>query len=251
MGKLPIHEQPFQCWDMDFVGPLLKTPRGNGLIYSLTDPLSEWVEAYPVPDQTAKTPAEVLSRENVCRYGILEVLHSHPDRNCYCLKNYTPAWISDEVAVPRTILCSMGKCIGMSLSPAMEIEAEYQTNWNEKLHIALAEIRTTSCTTTGETPFSVIFGFTCRKEAHINGTGKISQLKEKEATAFSTTLSYLRQLHMKVQNWIVQKCRHESLLPERNVRFSRFTLGEKVWIYNPKKPKGTAKKLVGEGFQGP
>jgi hypothetical protein len=130
---------------------------------------------------------------------------------------------------------------------AMEIEAEDPTDWDEKLSIAFVAIQTTSTTTTGETPFSVIFGFSRRNKADMIGTGKLNRLKGKEAKDFSAKLSSLSQLHTKVRNRIIKKRQHESLLREVHLR----SIFQKMWIYHPKKPKGSAKKLVGERFQGP
>ena len=134
---------------------------------------------------------------------------------------------------------------------AMEIEAQDQTDWDEKLPIALAAIRTTSSTTTGETPFSIIFGFTCRNKADMISSGKLNPPKGQAAKEFSAKLSSLNQLHTKVRDRIIKKRQQESRRRKPNVRFSHFKLREKVWIFYPKKQKGTAKKLVEERFCGP
>lgn len=209
---------------MNFVGPLPKIPRGNKFIFSLTDSLSKWVEAFPVPDQTAKTTAEVLLREVICRYGIPEVLHSDQSENfeSKLLKElHTRLGIPRSRSAPYNSQCNgqverMNRNIAERL--AMEIEADDQTDWDDKLPIALAVVMTTSSTTTGETPFSVIFGFACRNKADMIGTEKLNQLKGK--------LTSLSQLHTKVRNRIIKKRKRESLLRERNVRFGRFNLGE-------------------------
>ena len=82
----------------------------------------------------------------------------------------------------------------------MEIEAEDQTDLEEKLLIALAVIWTTSGTTTGQTPFSVIFGFICGNKADMIGTGTINQLKGKEAKDsqrnFLLSVSYIRRFEI-------------------------------------------------------
>lgn len=257
VGELPIPQKPFQCWHMDFVGPLPKTPRGNRYIFSLTDPLSKWVEAFPVPDQTAKTTAEVLLREIVCRYGVPEVLHSDQGRNFeseLLRELHTRLDIRRSRSAPYNPQCNgqverMNRTIAERL--AMEIEAEDQTDWDEKLPIALSAIRTTSSTTTGETPFSVIFGFNCRNKADMIGAGKLGKPQGKETKDFSEKMSSLKQLHAKVRNRIIKKRQDESVRREANIRFRQFQLGEKVWIFYPKRPKGSAKKLVGERFQGP
>lgn len=45
------------------------------------DYFSKWTEAYPLPNQEAKTVARVLVEEWVCRYGTPRSLHSDQGRN--------------------------------------------------------------------------------------------------------------------------------------------------------------------------
>jgi hypothetical protein len=66
---------------MDFLGPLTQTYRGKKYLFVLADYYTKWVEAYPLPDQKARTVAQVLVDEVFCRLGVPAVLHSDQGRN--------------------------------------------------------------------------------------------------------------------------------------------------------------------------
>ena len=66
----------------DLLGPLPETPRGNRYVLVVTDHFSKWVEVLPVPDQTAKTVADAIVKDVICRLGCPLSLHSDQGR-CY------------------------------------------------------------------------------------------------------------------------------------------------------------------------
>lgn len=54
----------------DLLGPLPETPQGNKYILVVTDHFTKWVEAIPVPDQTAQTCAHHILKV-ICQFGCL------------------------------------------------------------------------------------------------------------------------------------------------------------------------------------
>ena len=55
---------------MDILGPLPKSNSENKFILLVCDYFTKWVEAFPIPNQEAKTVAERFVKEFVCRYGV-------------------------------------------------------------------------------------------------------------------------------------------------------------------------------------
>ena len=66
---------------IDIVGPLPETEAGNRYIMVVGDYFSKWMEAYPIPNQTAETVAERFVHEFVCRFGVPVELHSDQGKN--------------------------------------------------------------------------------------------------------------------------------------------------------------------------
>ena len=52
--------RPMECIEMDIIGPLSRTRRGNIYILCLIDLFSKWAEAIPLPDQQAATVAHAI-----------------------------------------------------------------------------------------------------------------------------------------------------------------------------------------------
>jgi hypothetical protein len=53
---------------MDFTGPYLKTPRGNKYLLTFICHLTKYVEAFPIPDQTAEVCARVYATQIITRH---------------------------------------------------------------------------------------------------------------------------------------------------------------------------------------
>ena len=196
VGTLPIPNRPFECWHMDFAGPLPKTPRGNRFIFALTDPLSKWVEAFAVQDQSARTTADVIYQEIVCRYGIPVVLHSDQGTN---FESKLMKELHHRLGIRRSRSAPYNpRCNGqiermnrtMAERLAMELECVDQTDWDVKLPTVLAAIRNTISSTTQMTPYSVVFGSQARNKTDwINSTPKLNQERGNGVAEFSKTHS--------------------------------------------------------------
>ena len=59
LGQTEETMAPFTVTSMDVTGPYLLTQQGNRYLLAFINQFSRFVEAFPVPDQTAKTLARV------------------------------------------------------------------------------------------------------------------------------------------------------------------------------------------------
>ena len=63
-------EGPFQIIGIDYCGPFKRTPRENQYVLCITDYFTRWIIALALPDCSAKTTAEAIFNEYICRYGV-------------------------------------------------------------------------------------------------------------------------------------------------------------------------------------
>ena len=66
---------------IDILGPLPLSKQGNRYVLVVMDCFSGWTEAYPIPDFSAKTVADVLVNHFLSRFGYSLELHSDQGRN--------------------------------------------------------------------------------------------------------------------------------------------------------------------------
>ena len=72
---------PMERIAIDVLGPLSTTEGGNKYILIIADYFTKWVEAFPLPNQEARTVADKLVNEVVCRFGIPLIIHTDQGRN--------------------------------------------------------------------------------------------------------------------------------------------------------------------------
>ena len=71
---------PMECDAIDFTGRLPRTRSGNSVIMVVGDYLTKWVEALPIPDQTAGTVARTLVEQVITRFGTPLEIHTDQGR---------------------------------------------------------------------------------------------------------------------------------------------------------------------------
>ena len=69
LGEVEEPTAPFQITSMDITGPYPLTPRRNRYILTFIDHYTKYVEAFPIPDQSAQTCARVYATEILTRHG--------------------------------------------------------------------------------------------------------------------------------------------------------------------------------------
>ena len=72
---------PMERIAIDVLGPLPMTEAGNKYILIIADYFTKWVEAFPLPNQEAKTVADKLVNEVICRFGVPLMIHSDQGGN--------------------------------------------------------------------------------------------------------------------------------------------------------------------------
>ena len=65
---------------VDIMGPLPESLRGNRYILVVVDYFTRWVEAFPLPDQKARTVAHKVVCDFICRFGTPLELHTDQGR---------------------------------------------------------------------------------------------------------------------------------------------------------------------------
>jgi hypothetical protein len=72
---------PMERVSMDVLGPLPKSDNNNRFILLICDYFTKWVEAFPMPNQEAKTVADIFVKEFICHYGVPRKLFSDQGSN--------------------------------------------------------------------------------------------------------------------------------------------------------------------------
>ena len=69
---------PLDRVHIDILGPFPISRSGNRYVLMLIDQFTRWLEAYPLPDQTAEQVARVVVDQFIARFG--SPLYIHSDR---------------------------------------------------------------------------------------------------------------------------------------------------------------------------
>ena len=60
LHPIPVKPQVWSLVGIDLIGPLKKTSRGKRFILTMTCYFSKWVEAFALPDKSARSVAHIL-----------------------------------------------------------------------------------------------------------------------------------------------------------------------------------------------
>ena len=150
-------------WAMDVAGPFPTTSRGNRYVLMIGDYFTKWLEAFSLPDQQAKTIADVLSKEVISRYGAFRELHSDQGRNfesqliqelCQIYGIHktrtTPLHPQSDGFIERSF-----RTMNRLLKAAVE---EQDKEWDEIIPFILSIYRCTPHSATKVSPYKILFG---------------------------------------------------------------------------------------------
>ncbi|CAJ2659678.1 unnamed protein product [Trifolium pratense] len=154
---------PFAWWGMDLLGPFTKGLYQNRYLIVAVDYFTKWVEAEPLSDITSLRVLRFFKRNVLARFGIPQVVvtdngtqFTDKDFQAFLValgtkQHFTsvehPQTNGQAEAANRVILRGLRRRLDQN-----------KKKWVEELDNVLWAYRTTPHSTTGETPFRVVYG---------------------------------------------------------------------------------------------
>jgi len=154
---------PMQVVAVDILGPLPKSSNGNQYILVAGDYFTRWMEAYAIPNQEADTVAQKLTEEMFLRFSPPEQLHSDQGRQ---FESILVAEICKVLGIKKTrttpyhpqgdgMVERFNRTLISLLSTAIK---DHHTEWEDHLRATCMAYNTSEQSTTGFTPFFLMFG---------------------------------------------------------------------------------------------
>ena len=154
---------PWQRFQIDFMGPLPRTRRGNKYVLVVVDPFTKWAEAFPTTRITAKCAADVLVREVILRFGTPEIIQTDQG-SAFDSKLFRSVCVLLGIHKTRTtpyhpqadgVVERLNRTLESMLTATVKTD---QTDWDLQLPFVSAAYRSTKHATTGFSPNYLVLG---------------------------------------------------------------------------------------------
>ena len=253
LTPIPVNG-PFDRVGVDVL-QLPKTRRGNRYAIVFVDYLTKWPEVYATSDQTAPTISRLLVEEVISRHGVPNQLLS--DRGpsflsklllemCRVMgvhKINTSAYHPQSDGLVERFNRTLTDMLSKSVTPGL-------CEWDEKLPYVLFAYRASMQSSTGESPFRLLYGRdpqlpmetalspTCPREEMMLDD-YMTQTTREMSDAWK-----LAQKHVKIAQKR-QKAQHD-----KKATAAELQVGERVFVHMPELKSGPGYKLA-RPFKGP
>ncbi|KAA3483327.1 RNA-directed DNA polymerase [Gossypium australe] len=147
----------FSMSGMDVIRPISpKASNGHRFIFVVVDYFTKWVEAALYTNVTKPAVSKFLKKEIICQYGMPERIISD---NALNLNNNTLSEVCIQVKIKHHNSSPYRPKMNGAVEEANNnIKKITYKDWHEKLPFALYAYHTSVRTSTGGTPFSLVYG---------------------------------------------------------------------------------------------
>ena len=239
---------PLERIAMDILGPLPQSHSGNKYILVIADYFTKWTEAYGMPNQEAKTVAEILVKKFICRFGTPRQLHTDQGRNfesllmqevCQLLgidKTRTSPYHPESDGLVERFNRTVEAMLSLYVS-------ENHRDWDEYLPCLMMAYRATPQESIQCTPNMLMLG----REVEVPLDLMIGQPPAEMPTEVTEYAQVLREKMEKAHDYARQHLAKSAVRQKRyydhKVKEMLFNRGDMVWLYTPAVKKGHSKKL--------
>jgi hypothetical protein len=240
---------------LDILGPLdPPTSQGNRYVLVIVDYLTKWVEALPMPNQTAEECARQFVTQFVCRYGIPQQLHSDQGRQ-FEAKLFQEMCTLLGIRKSRTTPLHPqgdGQCERANrtlLDVVAKLARENPRDWDEQLPYAMAAYRSSVHRVTGETPNRLMFGRETTTPVTLLAPPAPAAVQQNDWV--NSLHQRFRETHQLVVDNTQASQRVTKTYADRRQKNLIFQEGALVWLFEPKPRKNRSPKLDAERWTGP
>ena len=164
LQETDIPPYPFAKVSLDISGPFPLTLSGNKYVVSFVDWLSGWIEAFAVPDKTADTVVFLLLNEVIPRHSaMLALVTDNGGENVNKLMKETLQYLNIHHITTSVFHPQSNSKVERSHRSLNNILSKLMSDkqcksWDIHLPQALAALRFSYSESTGQSPFSLLYG---------------------------------------------------------------------------------------------
>ncbi|XP_060201150.1 uncharacterized protein LOC132629778 [Lycium barbarum] len=154
---------PFASWGMDVIGPIEPAAsNGHRFILVAIDYFTKWVEASSHKSVTKKVVADFVRSNIICRFGVPEsiITDNGANLNSGLMQEICDTFkITHRNSTPyRPQMNGAVEAANKNIKRILRKMIDNYKHWHEKLPLALLGYRTTVRTSTGATPYLLVYG---------------------------------------------------------------------------------------------
>nr|XP_027075869.1 uncharacterized protein K02A2.6-like [Coffea arabica] len=197
---------PYSIWGMDVIGTI-DPPASNGYRFILVaiEYFTKWVETASYKHVTKKVVSDFLRNNIICRFWVPETLITDNAKN---LNNDVVDGLCEQFkirhrnsAIYRPQINGAVEAANKNLKKIIRKMTETHRDWHEKLPYALMAYKTTIRTSTGATPYSLMYGMEAVLPAEIE----------------IPSLRILMEAQIEEAEWVKERQEQLSLIDEKRL----------------------------------
>ena len=228
LTNIPVG-RPWQMIAIDILEVPVST-KNNRYLLVIQDYFTKWADARPLPDQTAiRITAELVKL--FCTYGVPEIVHSDQGRN---FESSIVQSTLDAFGVKKSHTTpyhpqgdGMVERFNRSLLQLLQTYVERQEDWEQYLPLALYAYRTATHTSTGVSPFMLMYG-------RHHQSNMLTPPRGYEATSYQAVLqAKMAELQDLVEAHIAESASRQKVDYDRHSAERQFKSGDLVWLSVP------------------
>lgn len=256
--RAPLQQKPvyqrFEKICIDICGPYEMTRNLNRYILVVGDSVSKWSEAYPIPDQSARVVADVLSSQFFTRYGVATTIHSDLGKSFenQLFKELCDIWDIHKTRTSRYRPCSNGQIESFNrlLKKMLRCFAhDFPNSWEDYLPYLMMAYRATPHSSTNCSPNSLTFGEELRLP--IDLLYAQTTLKATQPECPHELAEWIREAIRKsfrvAHEHLKKSAKRIKKNYDRNTFLRKFEVGQWVWVLNPPEQR----QKLGRAWQQP
>ena len=154
---------PFSMWGIDMIGPIEpRASNGHRFILVAIDYFTKWVEAISYANVTKQVVVRFIKKEIICRYGLPNkiITDNGTNLNNKMMKELCESYkIEHHNSSPyQPKMYGVVEAANKNIKKIVQKMVKTYKDWHKMLPFALHGYKTSVRTSTGATPFSLVYG---------------------------------------------------------------------------------------------
>ncbi len=255
LNRAPLQKRgitfPWSHLQVDWIGPVPKSSRGNKYLLTVTCSFTKWVECLPAPNDTAVTTATLLLNHVFSRWGL--PLSVDSDRGTHFTSSVMTALydiLGVEVKFHLSYHPQSSGQVERANRTITHMLKKYVSgngkDWDVKLPLVLMAIRSTPHRSTGVTPFEMMTGREMTLPLHLlYHPEDVSVATAYTAHQYVADLrDHLRATFAWAQENLEASAKGAKAYYDRTAAHREYQIGDKVFYFRFAQPVGISKKFL-------